>query len=147
MLAETACIRDANVDDIQEITLLMSDLGYPATAAEMRARFKDIFAHTDYRTILAVAGTEIVGMAGLAKGLYYEKSGNYLRILAFVVKQSSRNQGIGELLLKASEQWAVEQGLNTVLINSGNRDERKAAHAFYHKMGYVIKSSGFVKEL
>jgi GNAT superfamily N-acetyltransferase len=147
MLLEKACIRDANVDDIEEITLLMTDLGYPATVVEMQARLKDIFAHDDYRTILAIAGTEIVGMAGLAKGLYYEKSGNYLRILAFVVKQSCRKHGIGELLLNASEQWAVEQGLNTVLINSGNRDERKAAHAFYHKMGYAIKSSGFVKEL
>ena len=144
---EKVSIRDANSDDIEEITSLMTDLGYPATVAEMQNRLKDIFAHTDYRTIVAISGTEMIGMAGFAKGLYYEKNGNYLRILAFVVKQEHRNRGIGELLISASEDWAKEQGLKTVLISSGNRDERNAAHAFYQKMGYAIKSSGFVKEL
>ena len=145
--AENVIIRDARVDDIEEITLLMTDLSYPASVAEMQTRFKNIFAHPDYKTILAVVNDEIVGMAGLFKGIYYEKNGNYMRILVFVVKQSSRQQGIGEFLIKASEDWALENGLHTVLINSGNRDDRKAAHIFYQKMGYVVKSSGFIKEL
>jgi GNAT superfamily N-acetyltransferase len=147
MLTDQTIIRDAHEGDIEELTLLMTDLGYPATLAEMQVRFKNIFAHPDYRTIIAVIGDEIVGMAGLCKGVYYEKNGLYLRILAFVVKQTRRELGIGKILIKASEDWAVDQGANTVLINSGNRDERKAAHVFYHKMGYVVKSSGFVKEL
>jgi GNAT superfamily N-acetyltransferase len=147
MLTDQVIIRDAHAGDIEELTLLMTDLGYPATLAEMQVRFKNIFAHPDYRTIIAVMGDEIVGMAGLCKGIYYEKNGLYLRIVVFVVKQSRRELGIGRILIKASEDWALEQGLNTVLINSGNRDERKAAHAFYKKMGYAVKSSGFVKEL
>lgn len=147
MLTDQVIIRDAHEGDIEELTLLMTDLGYPATLAEMQVRFKNIFAHADYRTIIAVIDDEVVGMAGLCKGVYYEKNGSYLRILAFVVKQTRRELGIGKILIRASEDWAVEQGVNTVLINSGNRDERKAAHVFYHKMGYVIKSSGFVKEL
>ena len=144
---EKVIIRDACVNDIEELTLLMTDLGYPASVAEMQTRFKNIFAHPDYRTIIAVVNNEIVGMAGLFKGIYYEKNGSYMRILAFVVKETSRKSGIGQLLIKASEDWAFEQGLNSVLISSGNRDERKAAHAFYQKMGYAVKSSGFVKEL
>ena len=144
---EKVIIRDACVNDIEELTLLMTDLGYPASVAEMQTRFKNIFAHPDYRTIIAVVNNEIVGMAGLFKGIYYEKNGSYMRILAFVVKETSRKSGIGKLLIKASEDWAFEQGLNSVLISSGNRDERKAAHAFYQKMGYAVKSSGFVKEL
>ena len=147
ILTENVIIRDACVDDIEELTLLMTDLGYPASVAEMQTRFKNIFAHPDYRTIIAVIGDEIVGMSGLCKGLYYEKNGLYLRILVFVVKKNRRELGIGRILIKASEDCATEQGLNTVLINSGNRDERKAAHAFYQKMGYAVKSSGFVKEL
>ena len=147
MLTDQVIIRDAREGDIEEITLLMTDLGYPATLAEMQVRFKNIFAHPDYRTIIAVMNDEIVGMSGVCKGIYYEKNGLYLRIVVFVVKQTRRELGIGKILIKASEDWAFEQGLNTVLINSGNRDERKAAHAFYQKMGYAVKSSGFVKEL
>jgi GNAT superfamily N-acetyltransferase len=140
-------IRDASPEDVEALALLMNELGYPTTIGEMSTRFQNISVHPDYKTIVAVLNEDIVGMAGLFKGAFYEKNGLYMRILAFVVKQSSRKLGIGKLLIKASEDWAIEQGLNTILINSGNRDERQAAHAFYQKMGYAVKSSGFVKEL
>jgi len=147
MLTPAITIRDACESDLAELTGLMTDLGYPTTYDEFAVRFKDIAAHPDYKTIVAVAGDELVGMAGLSKNIFYEMNGMYLRVLAFVVKQNRRELGIGRLLIEASEHWAVEQGLNTVLISSGNRTERDAAHAFYKKMGYAIKSSGFVKKL
>ena len=147
MLTDQVIIRDAQMDDVEELTLLMTDLGYPTTLEEFRVRFENITAHPDYRTIVAVVNGEMVGMAGLSKNIFYEMNGMYMRIVAFVVKQSSRKLGIGKLLIEASEKWALEQGLSTVVINSGNRTERDAAHAFYQKMGYAIKSSGFVKKL
>lgn len=147
MLSGQLTIRDAVWDDIEPMTQLMSDMSYPTTLEEMRERFKNIIVHPDYRTILAVMNDEIVGLAGLQKGHFYEKNGMYLRVLAFVVKQTARNHGVGRFLLSAAEDWAAEQGLNAVIINSGNRDDRKAAHAFYQKMGYVVRSSGFVKQL
>jgi GNAT superfamily N-acetyltransferase len=147
MLTERVIVRDANREDIEELTSLMTDLGYPATLDEFRVRFENIAAHPDYRTIVVVLNDEIVGMAGLSKNIFYEMNGNYMRILAFVVKQSARKLGIGKILIEASEEWAREQGLHTVVISSGNRAERDAAHAFYQKMGYAIKSSGFVKKL
>ncbi|QEM08967.1 GNAT family N-acetyltransferase [Mucilaginibacter rubeus] len=140
-------LRDAHEGDVEIIADLMTDLSYPTTAAEMQVRMESIFVHPDYKTILAVYNGEIVGMAGLVKGNYYEKNGKYLRVLAFVVKQTARNLGIGKILIKACEDYAVEKGLNTVIINSGNRDDRKVAHAFYQKMGYAIRSSGFVKQV
>jgi GNAT superfamily N-acetyltransferase len=140
-------IRDAEESDLEQLTALMTDLGYPTTTEEFTVRFHNISAHPDYRTIVAALDDELVGMAGLSKNIYYENNGMYMRILAFVVKQSRRELGIGRLLIKASEDWAIEEGLQTVVIGSGNRLEREAAHAFYQKMGYAIKSSGFVKKL
>jgi GNAT superfamily N-acetyltransferase len=147
MLNGQLSIRDAVWDDIEPITQLMEDMSYPTTVEEMEERFKNIIVHPDYRTILAIMDGEILGLAGLQKGHFYEKNGNYLRVLAFVVKQTARKHGVGRFLLKTSEQWAAEQGLNAVIINSGNRDDRKVAHEFYQKLGYVVKSSGFVKQL
>lgn len=147
MLTDQVIIRDATMVDVEELTALMTDLGYPTTLEEFTERFKNISAHPDYRTIIAEVNGEMVGMAGLSKNIFYEMNGNYMRILAFVIKQSARKLGIGKLLIEASEKWAIEQGLNTVVISSGNRAERDAAHAFYQKMGYAIKSSGFVKKL
>jgi len=147
LLNDQVIIRDACSADLEAMALLVTDLGYPTSVAEMQARFNAVADHPDYRTILAVVNNRVVGMAGLMKGFWYEKNGRYLRILAFVVKQGTRNLGIGKVLLKAAEDWAQEQGLNSVIINSGNRDERAGAHAFYQKMGYAIKSSGFIKQV
>ena len=140
-------IRDAHNGDAAALTMLMNELGYPTTHAEMEARFKAIAGHDDYKTVLAISDYNVVGMAGLAKGIFYEKNGLYIRIVAFVVKQTHRRLGIGEALIAAAEKWAAEQGIHTIYINSRNADERKAAYSFYQKMGYVIKSSGFVKQL
>jgi len=145
--ADEFYIRDANNDDIEAITLLMADLGYPNTVAEMEAKMKNIFSHPDYRTILAVLNGEIVGFSGLMKGFSFERSGRYVRIISFVVKKSARNKGVAKQLIKASEEWAIEQGADSVVISSGNREERLDAHAFYQRSGYIIKSSGFFKPM
>jgi GNAT superfamily N-acetyltransferase len=146
-LNDEILLRDAGKEDIEAITLLMDDLGYPTPLNEMKIHLENIFAHPDYRTIVAVLSGEIVGFSGLMKGFSFERSGKYVRIISFVVKKRARNKGIGQQLIKASEDWAVELGVDSVVISSGNRDERRAAHIFYQKMGYVIKSSGFFKPL
>lgn len=146
-LKDEVYIRDACEDDIEAIALLMDDLGYPTSVSEMQNKIKNIFLHPDYRTIVALLNNEIVGFSGLMKGFSFERSGKYVRIISFVVKNGVRNKGIGKLLIQASEDWAIGQGADSVVISSGNRDERKAAHMFYQKLGYAIKSSGFFKQL
>lgn len=140
-------LRDAVETDTEAITLLMDDLGYPAPADEMEKKLKNIFSHPDYKTILAVSDGEVVGFSGLMRGLSFERSGKYVRVISFVVKKTARNRGIGKMLIKASEEWAIAQGADNVVISSGNREERKTAHEFYQRSGYAIKSSGFFKEL
>jgi GNAT superfamily N-acetyltransferase len=146
-MTENIIVREAGPEDIKEMALLMTQLEYPTSEKEMRLRFQHISAHPDYCTLVAVEHDEIVGLAGLVKGLYYEYNGEYMRILSFVVKDTGRNRGIGKILLKACEQWAISQGLNACVISSGNRPSREAAHIFYQKMGYGLKSSGFYKQL
>lgn len=146
-LTDEVYIRDAHEGDVETIALLMADLGYPTPVREMQTKLKKIFSHPDYRTIVAVLNNEIVGFSGLMRGLSFERSGKYVRVISFVVKKTIRNKGIGKLLIKASEEWALEQGADNVIISSGNREDRKVAHIFYQKMGYAIKSSGFFKEL
>jgi GNAT superfamily N-acetyltransferase len=147
MLKDEILIRDAGKDDMEALTLLMDDLGYQVSLNDMKDRLKNILAHPDYKTIVTVLNGKIVGFSGLMKGFSFERSGKYIRIISFVVKTDVRNKGIGKLLMKASEDWANEQDIDTIVISSGNREERKAAHIFYQKMGYAIKSSGFFKQL
>jgi GNAT superfamily N-acetyltransferase len=144
---EPLMIRNAVKEDVAQMAILMTQLGYPTIEKDMRIRLDRINEHPDYCTLVALAGNEIVGLAGMQKGLYYEYNAEYLRLLVFVVKQSCRKQGIGGQLLKACEQYASTNALNAIVLTSSNRAEREAAHAFYQKNGFFLRSSGFYKQL
>lgn len=141
-------LRKATIQDVKELTQLMHQLGYPAIEKDIEERMQTILHHADYSTIMAFTpDNEAVGMIGMIKNYHFEHNGCYVRIGALVVKNECRKAGIGKLLMQQAEVWAKELGANALLLNSGNRDERVAAHAFYKKMGFEIKSSGFVKWL
>jgi len=140
--------RNATSEDMPAIALLLSDLGYPASIDAIRLRYKDLFDHNDYKTLLAIDNYGLViGMVGMLQSLSYEHNGKYVRILVMVVGKENRSKGIGKLLINEAELWAKEIGTDTIVLNSGNRQERQAAYIFYQKMGFEIKSSGFIKKL
>jgi GNAT superfamily N-acetyltransferase len=138
--------REAAMTDITALTDLMNQLGYPTTKDEMNSRFTNIQHHEDYKTFVATADSQVVGMVGMTKGYFYEQNGIYVRVLALVTNTECRQHGIGKQLMEAAENWAREIGAGTILLNCGNREERKVAQQFYQKIGYQIKSSGFVKK-
>jgi GNAT superfamily N-acetyltransferase len=140
-------IREATLDDIAAITLLLHDLGYPASPDEVKIRFDNITNHKDYRTLLAITNGTIAGMIGMTKNYYFEHNGQYIRILVMVVGHSHRNTGIGKMLIAEAEKWARAINAHTILLNSGNRPERQGAYRFYQNLGFEIKSSGFIKKL
>jgi len=138
-------IREATINDIPELVILMNQLGYPTAIDNMKSRFNAILSNASYHTLVAEFDGNVVGMAGLCTNLFYEHDGSYVRIVAFVVDSNYRRKGIGEKLIQQAEKWAKEQGAIAIGLNSGNREERKDAHQFYIDMGYQDKSIGFTK--
>lgn len=144
---EQLIIRDATEQDAEELALLMNELGYPTSVAEMENRLKKIIRHPDYQTIVIETNGTIVAMAGLVISLSYEKNAKGARIMAFVTRQEYRNKGIGKALMEAVESRTRQLGAEHIAISSRNIEARRDAHAFYLKIGYQIKSSLFVKKL
>jgi len=140
-------IRDAEPADIPALTELMNELGYYTTMDEMKKRFENIQSHQDYKTFIAITDTAISGMAGATKNFSYEQNGIYVRVLALVTHRKFRQQAIGKKLMEFVENWAREIGAEKILLNCGNREERAIARLFYEKIGYQVKSSGFIKKL
>lgn len=143
----TTGIRAIRPPDYTDLVKLMSELGYPTTLDELTKRLDLLQKHVDYETLAVVKNNQIVGFAGMCKALAFEFTGLYVRITAFVVSTKQRNQGIGTQLLKACEEWAIQQGAVAITLNSGNREERQAVHAFYKSNGYIGKSTGFSKKI
>ncbi|MFD1851171.1 GNAT family N-acetyltransferase [Oceanobacillus bengalensis] len=140
-------IREAEENDIAVLTKLMTDLGYPTTEERMAQRFRRISNTPGYHTIVAELDGKVVGMAGLCEQLFYEYDGSYFRLVAFVIDSKHRRQHIGKRFLQDVEKWVATQGATTIVLNSGTRAERDAAHQFYKNMGYEEKSLGYRKQL
>lgn len=138
-------IRPYQSGDLESLTELMSDLGYPTTGSSMRDRMKIINANPLYYTFIALKDNLVVGMAGCRDIFYYEADGFVIQISALVVKKDYQGQGIGKALITFVEQWAQERGANSLYLTSGIKPEREKAHDFYKGMGFEITGYRFVK--
>ena len=76
--------------------------------------------------------------------LYFETMAN---ILALSVKKEFQKLGVGKALLLEAENWAKENGIKMMRLNSGIN--RTNAHGFYEHLGYVSEKDQkrFIKNL
>ncbi|RPF53232.1 GNAT family N-acetyltransferase [Aquisalibacillus elongatus] len=140
-------IREANLSDVEELTKLMSELGYPTDAETMKQRYEAIDRHPDYHTLVFEHNGTLLGMVGMLKAMRFEHDAPYVRIITMVVDSSERGHGIGKKLLNAAEEWAKSQGCQMINLNSGNRPERQKAHHFYERNGFKGSATGFYKKI
>lgn len=140
-------IRSMNRNDVKKMAVLMSQLGYPSSDQKIQDRLRHILDLPNYETFVAEINDELVGFVGFCKQAAYEFDEPYVRVLALVVHEAYRRQHIGQNLMLAAEDWAKNNDCIAITLNSGNREERIAAHNFYKSLGYLGKSTGFSKHL
>ena len=70
-------------------------------------------------------------------------TGSFLVVEDVVVREDTRGQGVGRLLMEAIDDYAKEKNADyTILVSSGFR---KGAHKFYEACGYTEDVCGFRK--
>ncbi|WP_157964503.1 GNAT family N-acetyltransferase [Exiguobacterium flavidum] len=138
-------IRRATGDDAAELGELMGELGYPATTEQMTGRLEAINRESNYLTLIAEMDDEVIGMAGAFAGLAFESDEKYVRIIALVVKKAFRNRKAGKCLVEGIEDWATDQGIKKIAVNTGNR--RGESHSFYERNGFEGSGIGYYKRL
>lgn len=67
-------IRHSSTTDLQDMVILMDQLGYPTTYAEMEERYTHISADANFTTLVAEARGRVVGLIGLQTSYMYEKT-------------------------------------------------------------------------
>ncbi len=140
-----AKVRTATLSDAKPIAGLVTALGYPTNATDMKARLASIFADPTYATFVAELDGEVVGMAGACLARFYEKPGRYARLVALVVSEASLGRGAGAALVGAVEKWGANNDAGEIFLNSGV--QREAAREFYERLGYRVSGVRFTKEL
>ncbi|ANH83943.1 hypothetical protein A8C56_14065 [Niabella ginsenosidivorans] len=140
-------IRGYREEDLNAVTGLTNQLGYPTTVDEMQQRMLRLSGKEDYRTVVAAVNGEVAGYAGLIKGFCWEKNGCFVRIQALVVNSNYRQTGIGKKLIASTEQWAKAIHAKALILNCGINPEREGARLFYPKIGFEATSKGYYRTI
>jgi GNAT superfamily N-acetyltransferase len=130
----TLWTRPAASRDAAGLAPLLGQLGYPATTQEARARLA--YWSADERGLVLVADDQgtIAGVAAVHAIPLLEHTGSRGRLVALVVADRYRRQGIAGALLAAAEAYARSLGCLDMEITSAR--DRDGAHAFYLRAGY-----------
>ena len=125
--------------------ILEYDLGYNCEFDSLKKRVDEMMNRGNYQIFVACDGDKVVGYIGYVNYLAFELENEGMKIIALAVSKEYRRKGIGTQLLKTAEQWAKENNVEVVLLNSGL--PREDAHTFYESQGYFKKSFGFIKRI
>ncbi|WP_211296479.1 GNAT family N-acetyltransferase [Paenibacillus donghaensis] len=136
-LAPVLQIRKCGMNDLEKVTALLREFGYPTTLSVMKERLESMENDPFNCTLVAELDHEVVGMIGLRQVIsYYKQKDCITEITALIVSEELRGQGLGKRLVAAAEDWARQQGCCQLFLRSGNRVERAPAHAFYRHIGF-----------
>lgn len=126
--------RPATVDDAPAVAALVTQLGYNASAEEVRGRLARLLPRPDQRFIVAEIDGRLIGWLHVDVVEYIDSEA-YAHIGGLVVDRDQRRQGIGAALIAEAEAWARKQGCALIRLRSSAT--RTAAHRFYESLGYA----------
>jgi GNAT superfamily N-acetyltransferase len=127
-------IRRATTKDSAPLARLCTELGYPATAREMRTRLSRITPLPDHAVFVAVTPEgQVIGWLH-TNVCYLLEVPRRAEINGLVVSEAQRCQGAGARLVHAAENWARKKKCQKMSVRSNVIRER--AHLFYQRHGY-----------
>lgn len=140
-------VTEMQQDDIEQVTLLASQLGYPCTQEDLRRRFEKIRPLSSHAVLVAKEGERVLGWIHFTIETLSLLGEPRADVSGLVVDENCRGKGVGKALLQAGEAWAKSRGLSIVRIRTNTK--RTDAHRFYGREGYAIQKSWhlFTKEL
>jgi len=138
-------IREAGSDDAKALSDLLIELGYELCPEDVRARIEEYGSDSD-SVLVAHIADEVVGFISFHVIPLFHASGSMGRITAMCVSSRQRRKGIGQALLAAIEEVAVDQGCRKMEVTSGDHRVHNA-HVFYESCGYKCDCRRFQKTL
>lgn len=134
-------IRPMKVEDAPAVALLATQLGYPSTAEQIRARFLGLDGFPDARVLIAEGsdGTAVGWLHVFGRRLL--ESDPDAEVGGLIVEEQARGRGIGKALMASAESWARERGYKIVSIRSNVI--RAETHEFYKGLGYAVTKSQY----
>ena len=135
-------IRPMALGDASAVAGLCTQLGYPASPAEVARRLAQLAQDTDNGLFVAeVSGGRVAGWVHV-HGRHLLEVEPYAELGGLVVDEGHRGQGLGRALMAEAERWAAERGYGWLRIRSNTA--RAGAYHFYRQLGYDLVKSQHV---
>ena len=131
---ERVRVRATRPADAEQLAILCGQLGYPASAEQVRSRL-DRIQQDETNAVLVAEGADgqVLGWVQVyVRPLVVDDLNAELGGL--VVDERNRSQGVGRQLMEEAEVWARAHGCEAVNVRSNVIRER--AHHFYEAIGY-----------
>jgi GNAT superfamily N-acetyltransferase len=127
-------VRRARSEDAKRIAELSGQLGYPATASQMRERLRGIKPSSQHAVFIVESAKEgVIGWLHVSRQPLLEVEIR-AEVNGLVVAEGQRSAGAGARLLAVAEEWARKHGCKGMSVRSNVIRER--AHIFYERNGY-----------
>ncbi len=126
-------IRNASEKDAEAIAeIYRHDLGYDTDRDLIAQRLNNLNRSREAVFVAELEG-EVIGALHIEKfeTLYFKPIAN---ILSLAVSEEHRREGAGKTLVSKAEDWARENKLESVRLESAYH--RKSAHEFYRALGF-----------
>jgi GNAT superfamily N-acetyltransferase len=130
----TTVIRPAGVGDAPVIAALLGELGYPTGPDEVTVRLAYWLGDPHSTLLVAEVNGQVSGVAAVHAIPLLEHTGRRGRLVALVVGDTFRSQGVGRALVEGAEQAARDLGCRDMEITSARA--RAVAQRFYAHLGY-----------
>jgi GNAT superfamily N-acetyltransferase len=138
-------IRAPRPDETAALAELVTQLGYPSTAAQLERRLERIRRDPAHGVLVAEADGVVAGLATLYTVPLLEHDDPGFVFASLVVGERFRRRGIATELAQAVEAEALARGCTRIVLSSAHR--RADAHAFYERLGYEHTGRRYAKEL
>ena len=136
-------VREARPADSEAISILLVQLGYEASASDVRRRLAALRKAGEPPLVADRGG--LIGCLTWHVTPVIHRPRPVGRITMLVVAESERGGGVGVLLVTAAEERLRALGCGLLEVTSNMK--RMRAHAFYERLGFERTSYRFAKTL
>ena len=127
-------VRRVKTEDVQRLTELAGQLGYPTSVKEMKKRLRDVLNDQDAACFVAEDDRRrVLGWIHVSVTPLIEVE-RRAEVNGLIVDETLRSRGAGALLLRAGERWACGKKCKGTSVRSNVIREK--AHGFYLRNGY-----------
>lgn len=146
-MPEAVEIREAVPSDFRKLLPLFQKLqsGKKLDRKRAKAFFEEMVSSDRHFAWVAVSDGKIVGYMDVVFRTYHFAFDFVARIETTIVDERMRRLGIASQLIKKCEEKARGVGCKVIELDSGM--QRRGAHKFYEKSGYVERGYLFWKKL